>query len=137
MHLRSWIPRSDRIRLTELIVNTFDINKTEANKILNGAHDVLIIADEEDRIIGFLCYRLYLHHIAFVNYLVIDAKYRGRGLFRKLFPHVVNYLKKREIKGIIGLVSKGNPRALKQFLKYGCIPLRVLPQHILIAMYLR
>lgn len=136
MYLRSWIPQTDRIQLIELAATTFNIKRTEVNKILMSAHDVIVIADEEDRIAGFLCYRLYLNHIAFVNYLVIDAKYRGKGLFHKMFPHAINYLKKKEIRGILGLVSKGNPRALKKFIEYGCIPIRILPHHILIATYL-
>ncbi|MEH6944520.1 GNAT family N-acetyltransferase [Bacillus sp. JJ722] len=136
MYLRSWIPHTDRIQLIELAATTFNVNKTEVNKILRGAHDVIVIADEKDQIVGFLCYRLYLNHIAFVNYLVLDAKYRGKGIFNKMFPHAINYLKKKGIRGISGLVSRRNPRALKKFIEYGCIPIRVLPKHILIATYL-
>lgn len=137
MYIRRWIPHTDRMKLIELASTTFNVKKTEVNNILTSAHDVLVFDDEDGQLVGFLCYHLYYNQIAFVNYLVMDTKYRGKGIFSNMHPIIMDYLKNNGIRGILALVSKRNPKALKIFMKWGCKPIRVLPKHILIADYLR
>lgn len=136
MYIRKWIPEKDRMKLIDLTVNTFRVKAGRVNKELKGSYEILVLCDDNDEIAGFLSYRLYLNTIAFVNYIVLDQQHRGKGIVFSFLPQVIENMKKQGVRGIYGLVSKNNPKAMQQFRKWGFQPVRFFPKMILIQLFI-
>lgn len=65
------------------------------NEILQKSHKVLVVCNDKGKVVGFLCYNLYLYKVAHINYVVLDKKYRGKGILQSLLPELVTYVRKK------------------------------------------
>ncbi|WP_057914567.1 GNAT family N-acetyltransferase [Peribacillus muralis] len=132
MYFRSWKPKKDKKKLTELTVKNFHVSPDTVDDILHKSHKVLVIYNDKGKIVGYLCYNLYLYKVAHINYVVLDQKYRGKGILQSLLPELVAYARKQGILVVSGFVNKKNPQALQKFKDYGFIPILNYHDDILI-----
>ncbi|MCK1993951.1 GNAT family N-acetyltransferase [Peribacillus muralis] len=132
MYFRSWKPKKDKKKLTELTVKNFHVSPDTVDDILHKSHKVLVIYNDKGKIVGYLCYNLYLYKVAHINYVVLDQKYRGKGILQSLLPELVAYARKQGILVVSGFVNKKNPQALQKFKDFGFIPILNYHDDILI-----
>lgn len=119
MYLRSRNPEQDDAHLIAIAANTFGEKVAySVKKRLEQASEVLVGCDEENQIIGFLIYRLE-NELAFVDYVVVDTQYRGKGLAHSFMPTVIEYLKSKGARTLSGIVHKRNTDSLNIFLHWG------------------
>lgn len=83
---------------------------------------------------GFLCYRLIIPGIAYVDYAVLDRQYRGKGVVRMLLPYLIRYAKRQHIRVITGFVRADYNKSLKIFINWGFAPLYTNMDGTIIAM---
>ncbi|MCM3308588.1 GNAT family N-acetyltransferase [Priestia megaterium] len=119
MYLRRRIPYVDDSSLINLAVSTFNIESTMFRNILKRANEVIVICNNDDEIIGFLCYRFVLKDIVFIEFVILDRNYQGKGIAHSFLPDMIKYANKQGIKGVFGYVSKNNSKALKIFEGWG------------------
>ncbi|MGE6377793.1 GNAT family N-acetyltransferase [Peribacillus muralis] len=123
MYFRSWIPKKDKKKLTDITVRNFHVSPDTVNQILEKSHNVLVICNQKGKTVGFLCYNLYLYKVAHINYIVLEQKYRGKGIMQSLLPELVAYARKQGILVVSGFVNKKNPEALQKFKDLGFMPI--------------
>ncbi|MGE7185969.1 GNAT family N-acetyltransferase [Peribacillus sp. NPDC006672] len=132
MYFRDWKPKKDIKKLTEITVSNFRVSSDTVNEILQKSHKVLVICNDKGKIVGFLCYNLYLSKVAHINYIVLEKKYRGKGNLQSLLPELVAYSRKKGILVVSGFVNKDNPEALQKFKDFGFKPILIYHDDILI-----
>jgi len=136
MYLRRRIPYVDDSSLINLAVSTFNIESTMFRNILKRANEVIVICNNDDEIIGFLCYRFVIKDVVFIEFIVLDPNYQGKGIAHSFLPDIIKYAKKQGIKGAVGYVSKNNPKALKIFKGWGFRPIINSSNGILIGRHI-
>ncbi|MGG0843810.1 N-acetyltransferase family protein [Peribacillus simplex] len=129
---RDWKPKKDTKKLTDITVKNFRVSSDKVNEILQKSHKVLVICNDKGKVVGFLCYNLYLYKVAHINYVVLDKKYRGKGILQSLLPELVAYVRKKGILVLSGFVNKNNPEALQKFKGLGFKPILIYHDDILI-----
>ncbi|MEY9865291.1 GNAT family N-acetyltransferase [Peribacillus sp. RS7] len=129
---RDWKPKKDIKKLTDITVKNFRVSSDKANEILQKSHKVLVICNDKGKVVGFLCYNLYLYKVAHINYVILDKKYRGKGILQSLLPELVAYVRKKGILVVSGFVNKNNPEALQKFKGLGFKPILIYHDDILI-----
>lgn len=132
MYFREWKPKKDIKKLTDITVSNFKVSPNKVNEILQKAHKVLVVCNDKGKVVGFLCYNLYLYKVAHINYVVLDKKYRGKGILQSLLPELVTYVRKKGILVVSGFVNKNNPEALQKFTALGFKPVLIYHDDILI-----
>ncbi|PJN90814.1 GNAT family N-acetyltransferase [Bacillus sp. mrc49] len=132
MYFRSWKPKKDKKKLTDITVRNFHVSPDTVDEILQKSNKVLVICNHKGKIVGFLCYNLYLYKVAHINYIVLEQKYRGKGILQSLLPELVAYSRKQGILAVSGFVNKNNPEALQKFKEFGFIPIFNYQDDILI-----
>jgi RimJ/RimL family protein N-acetyltransferase len=125
LYIRNRIPGKDDPYLVDMVVDNFKVKKETIQAILKHANEVLIVCDEEDRIAGFVSYRFRLGDMVYVDYVVLDYKYQGKGIASSFLPVFEKHLLNQGIRTIYGTVDEENPEALRLFLRWG---FRVLGQ---------
>ncbi|WP_374187733.1 GNAT family N-acetyltransferase (plasmid) [Priestia aryabhattai] len=123
MYLRRRIPYQDDSYLINLATNNFNIEPKKFESILRSAHEVIVLCNNEDEAVGFFCYRFLLKNIIFIDYVILDTQYQGKGIAHSLLPNLVEYAKKQGIRGATGYVSKNNSKALQIFKHWGFKPI--------------
>lgn len=119
MYLRKRIPYQDDPYLINLATNNFNVDSKKFESILRSAHEVIVLCNNQDEKIGFFCYRFLLKNIIFIDYVILDPRYQGRGIAHSLLPNLVEYAKKQGIRGVTGYVSKNNSKAFHTFKYWG------------------
>ncbi|CAH0291650.1 hypothetical protein SRABI84_04225 [Peribacillus simplex] len=132
MYFREWKPKKDIKKLTDITVSNFRVSSNKVNEILQKSHKVLVICNDKGKVVGFLCYNLYLYKVAHINYIVLDKKYRGKGILQSLLPELVAYVREKRILVVSGFVNKNNPEALQKFKDLGFKPVLIYHDDILI-----
>ncbi|MDV7766540.1 GNAT family N-acetyltransferase [Peribacillus sp. CSMR9] len=132
MYFRDWKPKKDIKKLTEITVSNFRVSSDTVHEILQKSHKVLVICNDKGKVVGFLCYNLYLSKVAHINYIVLEKKYRGKGNLQSLLPGLVAYARKKGILVVSGFVNKYNPEALQKFKEFGFKPILIYHDDILI-----
>ncbi|MGG4265471.1 GNAT family N-acetyltransferase [Peribacillus simplex] len=132
MYLRDWKPKKDIQKLTEITVSNFQVSSDTVNETLRNAHRVLVICNDKGKVVGYLCYNLFLLKVAHINYIVLEKKYRGKGNLQSLLPELVAYFRKKRILVVSGFVNKNNPKALQKFKGFGFKPILMYRDDILI-----
>ncbi|MEH7607077.1 GNAT family N-acetyltransferase [Priestia megaterium] len=123
MYLRTRIPYKDDSHLIRLTMDTFKVKRTIIQNILKKSHEVIVICNNDDKIIGFLCYKFILRDVIFINYVVLDRQYQGQGISGSFLPDVITYARKKGIRGVVGFVDEDNHDAYKIFRHWGFQPL--------------
>lgn len=87
---------------------------------------ICYVATENEKILGFLLFTIKkqskFYRVKKYGYLeecVVDKKYRGKGVARKLAECALVYMKSRSIKYVSGTVEIDNTLALKVWQKLG------------------
>ncbi|MFE4143825.1 GNAT family N-acetyltransferase [Peribacillus sp. YIM B13472] len=132
MYFREWKPKKDIKKLTDITVSNFRVSPNKVNEILQESHKVLVVCNDKGKVVGFLCYNLYLYKVAHINYVVLDKKFRGKGILQSLLPELVTYVRKKGILVVSGFVNKNNPEALQKFKALGFKPVLIYHDDILI-----
>ncbi|MFD6207576.1 MULTISPECIES: GNAT family N-acetyltransferase [unclassified Peribacillus] len=132
MYFRDWKPKKDIKKLTDITVSNFRVSSDTVLEILQKSHKVLVICNDKGKVVGFLCYNLYLTKVAHINYVVLDQKYRGKGILQSLLPELVAYVRQKGILVVSGFVNKNNPEALQKFKDFGFKPILTIHDDILI-----
>ncbi|MGE7763172.1 N-acetyltransferase family protein [Peribacillus sp. NPDC097895] len=132
MYFRDWKPKKDIKKLTDITVSNFRVSSDKVHEILQESHKVLVICNDKGKVVGFLCYNLYLTKVAHFNYVVIDKKYRGKGILQSLLPELAAYVRQKGILVVSGFVNKNNPEALQKFKDFGFKPILTFHDDILI-----
>lgn len=136
MYFRDWKPKKDINKLTDITVSNFRVSSDTVHEILQKSHKVLVICTDKGKVVGFLCYNLYLYKVAHVNYVVLDKKYRGKGILQSLLPKLVAHAREIGILAVSGLVNKNNPEALQKFKDFGFRPILTYQDDILIQSFI-
>lgn len=123
MYLRQRIPYQDDPYLINLATNNFNVESKKFENILRSAHEVIVLCNNEGEKIGFFCYRFLLKNIIFIDYVILDPQYQGRGIAHSLLPNLVEYAQKQGIRGVTGYVSKNNSKAFYTFKHWGFKPI--------------
>jgi ribosomal protein S18 acetylase RimI-like enzyme len=129
---RDWKPKKDIKKLTDITVKNFRVSSDKVNEILQKSHKVLVICNDKGKVVGFICCNLYLYKVAHINYVVIDKKYRGKGILQALLPELVEYVRNKGILVVSGFVNKNNHEALQKFRALGFKPIFIYHDDILI-----
>lgn len=133
MYLRKRIPSADDSTLINLAVNTFNVNSTMFKEILKKSKEVIVICNDDDDVVGFLCYRFILRNIVYIDYVVIDPDYQGKGVAQSFLPDMIQYARNLGVKGASGFVSGKNSKALEIFKKWGFQPIMTSSKGTLIG----
>ncbi|KQU16205.1 hypothetical protein ASG61_29150 [Bacillus sp. Leaf75] len=123
MYLRKRIPYKDDSYLISLTMDNFKVKSTVVQNILKKSHEVLVICNNDDEVIGYLCYKLIVKDVIFINYVVLDRQYQGQGVGRSFLPNVISYARKKGIRGVTGFVNNNNSEAYHIFRHWGFRPL--------------
>ncbi|MED4029634.1 GNAT family N-acetyltransferase [Priestia megaterium] len=123
MYLRKRIPYKDDSYLISLTMDNFKVKSTVVQNILKKSHEVLVICNNDDKVIGYLCYKFIAKDIIFINYVVLDRPYQGQGVGGSFLPTVISYARKKGIRGATGFVNNNNSEAFKIFSHWGFQPL--------------
>ncbi|OHY73462.1 GNAT family N-acetyltransferase [Priestia aryabhattai] len=123
MYLRKRIPYQDDPYLINLATNNFNVEPKKFESILKSTHEVIVVCNNEGETIGFFCYRFLLKNIIFIDYVILESRYQGRGIAHSLLPNLVGYAKKQGIQGVTGYVSKKNSKAFQTFKNWGFKPI--------------
>ena len=82
-----------------------------------------IVCTEKNSIIGFALvqkdYSTQKPYTAWLNYLFVDEKYRGKGISRQLFQGVLDFAKKHKVKMLQVIVDERNAHAIEVYKKFG------------------
>lgn len=123
MYIRKRRPARDDRRLIDITMNNFETTRERTRQILNTADSVLVICNDENRVIGYISYRWIINGFAYVDYVVLDKEYQGKGIASQLLPKMVEYALENNIYGILGYVSLDNEESLQKFQRWGFQPL--------------
>jgi len=123
MYLRKRIPHKDDSYLISLTMDNFKVKSTVVQNMLEKSHEVLVICNNDDKVIGYLCYKFIMKDVIFINYVVLDRPYQGQGVGGSFLPTVISYARKKGIRGATGFVNNNNPEAFKIFRHWGFRPL--------------
>ncbi|MBZ6484012.1 GNAT family N-acetyltransferase [Priestia aryabhattai] len=123
MYLRKRIPYKDDSYLISLTMDNFRVKRTVVQNILKQSYEVLVICNNEDEVIGYLCYKLILKDVIFINYVVLDRPYQGQGVGGSFLPNAISYARKKGIRGVTGFVDNHNSEAYQIFRHWGFRPL--------------
>lgn len=100
-------------------VYTLDFVK---GSIKNKDRELVLVAEEEGKLIGFLTAELWKHKgYSFFVDLFVKPEFRKKGVASQLYSKYESILKKLKIKTITGLVLVTNKRMLKWCKKHGLI----------------
>ncbi len=73
---------------------------------------------KNNKIIGFISYSI-IYERAELNYIVVDEKYRGKGIAQKLLDFALDDLKNNMVENFSLEVNVNNKDAIKLYLKNG------------------
>ena len=121
MYIRKRIPGKDNPVLIRMVKDNFQVRTETINSILKYANEVLVLCDDNDndKIAGFVSYRFRLGNMVYVDYVVLDFKYQGKGIATSFLPVFENYFLKQGINTIYGTVDEENTEALRLFKRWG------------------
>ena len=93
-------------------------SEEQLNRWINSQKDVLIIAEEEKKIVGFV---MFAHHVptgkATFENAWVDEKLRGGGIIEELVKNGIKDLKKKGVTYICALTKTDNMASIKSFKK--------------------
>ncbi|MFC7371931.1 GNAT family N-acetyltransferase [Fictibacillus iocasae] len=119
MYIRKRIPAKDDAILIEMVLDSFRVSRGVITSILKNAIDSLVVCNEQDVPVGFVSYRFRIMDIIYVDYVVFDEKYRGKGIATTLLPEFEQHIRRQGIKGIYATVDGENEDALRLFKRFG------------------
>lgn len=117
--VRTRIAEKDDSRIIAMGSDIFGVDAGLMEKRLNLAEEVLLVCDDQDKIVGFLSYRLKEKNEFFIDMVAIDPFYQGRGIAQSFLPTLLDYAKDKGAISIGGMVYKKNERVLKLFKYWG------------------
>jgi RimJ/RimL family protein N-acetyltransferase len=119
LYIRKRIPGKDNPVLIRMVKDNFQVRTETIKAIINNANEVLVICDDNNKIAGFVSYRFRLGNMVYVDYVVLDFKYQGKGIATSFLPVFENYCLKQGINTIYGTVDEENTEALRLFKRWG------------------
>ncbi|MEH7225699.1 GNAT family N-acetyltransferase [Bacillus sp. JJ1566] len=119
MNVRTRIPEQDDAHIIAMGSVIFGIDAGLIENRLKLAEDVLLVCDDQDKIVGFLSYRLKEKTEFFIDMVAFDPYYQGRGIALSFLPTLLDYAKDKGALSIGGIVYKKNERVLKLFKHWG------------------
>jgi RimJ/RimL family protein N-acetyltransferase len=119
LYIRNRVPKKDDPYLIEMVMDNFKVKKETIKSLLKYSNEVLIVCDDDDRIAGFVSYRFRIHDMVYVDYVVLDYKYQGKGIATSFLPVFEKHMLDKGIRTIYGTVDEENEEALRLFLRWG------------------
>ena len=94
---------------------TYKASDSRVKKYLNDflKKGILLVAKENDNLIGFLAAEFTLGKFIWVDFLVVDKKYRRKGFGKILFNKMEQIAKKKGFNNIFLIVPKFNKNSIK------------------------
>lgn len=123
MYIRERRPAIDDRHLIDITLNNFETTHEQTRRILRTADTVLVICNDRNQVIGYISYRWILKGFAYVDYVVLDEQYQGKGIASSLLPKVMEHALENNIYCVLGYVSLENEESLRKFQKWGFQPL--------------
>ncbi|MBX9988381.1 GNAT family N-acetyltransferase [Priestia aryabhattai] len=133
MYIRESTNDKDIPILVDLVVEAFGSSPNIARNTILKSNTILIIYDETDKIIGFVCYRYLTDKIIFVDYFVIDKNHHNKGIASLVLDYSVKDLRSKGVEKIIAFISGVNPKAFNIFSKWGFNAIKFLPNGVIIG----
>ncbi len=119
MYIRNRKKGQDDSALVSICLQNFDVPPNMIERILNQAHEILIVCHENGDIAGFLSYRLRINHMVLIDYVVLKQSAQRKGVARKLLPAFEKHVLKQGITTIYGMVDKENDQGIESFKRLG------------------
>ena len=108
-----------------------DVNKERKKRLidwkkeLNSQKSYWIVAEKNNKIIGFGNAEIKNKNEGWLTMLYIDRGFRGKGIGKSLTKERINWLKKKKINEIwAGMVIK-NKKSINNLKKFGFIPVSI------------
>jgi GNAT superfamily N-acetyltransferase len=119
LYIRKRIPGKDDPYLIKIVTDNFKVKPNLVKSLLRDANEVFVACDSNDKIAGFVSYRFRLGDMVYVDYVVLDFKYQGKGIATSFLPVFEKYFFERGIRTIYGTVDVDNKEALSLFKRWG------------------
>ncbi|MFC0186762.1 GNAT family N-acetyltransferase [Fictibacillus aquaticus] len=119
MYIRKRVRGQDDPVLINMVIKQFKVKNEVITAIIEQAHEILVVCDEQDTIVGFVSYRFKLLDMVYVDYVVLDEEHQGRGIASKFLPVFEKHCLKQGIRVIYGTVDSDNTDALRLFERWG------------------
>ena len=87
--------------------------------IKNKQNNIIIVAETNSKIIGFVSCKIMSFHWAMVDNFLVLSKFRKNNIGSQIQTFLEKELKKRKISYLTGLVKPTNPKNTKIIQKYG------------------
>jgi ribosomal protein S18 acetylase RimI-like enzyme len=79
------------------------------NTINDGNMNLVLVAEENDKIIGFLMSEIWINKkYSFLTNFVVDFDYRKKGIGKNIYDEYEKICKDLELKNIVALIHKTN-----------------------------
>jgi GNAT superfamily N-acetyltransferase len=119
LYIRKRIPGKDDPYLINIVTDNFKVRPELVKRLLENANEVLVACDDNDKVAGFVSYRFRLGDMVYVDYVVLDYKYQGKGIATSFLPVFEKHFYKKGIRTIYGTVDEENREALALFKRWG------------------
>ncbi|MEW5706381.1 MAG: ribosomal protein S18-alanine N-acetyltransferase [Actinomycetota bacterium] len=91
---------------------------TFQREIISADHNMCLVAEYGERIVGFIC----LYHVldeGHITNIAVDPPYQNRGIATRLMLAAIDAIKEKGIKHITLEVRKSNTKAQHLYIKFG------------------
>jgi ribosomal protein S18 acetylase RimI-like enzyme len=101
--------------------NTFEIRKETLLKTAQKGHMLIVLAYDEDFLIGY-CVASLVDGVGEIDSLFVSVSYRGNGIGKHLMEKSLNWLKQNAASKTVIKVSVGNEDVFGFYTKHGFFP---------------
>jgi N-acetylglutamate synthase-like GNAT family acetyltransferase len=119
LYIRNRIPGKDDPFLIDMVVKNFKSQANIAPSVIKYSNEAMVVCDSNHQIVGFVSYSFRLGKVIFIDYLLIDPQYQGKGVASKFLPAFEEHLVNRGIETVIATVDNENARALELYKRWG------------------
>ena len=117
-----WLIPGDRDSFSPELMLTY---KAPQQNMLYAGRLAIKVMRKADQFIGFVAYYMKTPDVGFLNFVVVNPEFRGKGYSVQMGQHAVDDMIKRGAKKITGLTRPSNVQSRAMFKRLGFREVRV------------